>query len=84
LLTTVFVCGCDGVDDLSVGGKVTAPMEMRGEIGRGLHRARAHDEPQLGRIEVLQVRRRKHAGISGDPAADQVSVAMKKYPLVAK
>jgi hypothetical protein len=48
---------CDGVDDLGVGESVTVPMEMAGQVDRGLNAARAHDESQADFIERGEVGR---------------------------
>ena len=66
--------GGDGVDDLAVGEYVAVPMEMAGEVDRGFHAARAHDESQPGLVEGGQVARGEHAGVGGDHDRDLAEV----------
>ena len=64
----------DGVDDLTVGEKLTVPMEMGRQIVGCLGDPRSDDEPQPGVVKLAQIAAGEHAGISddddvGDPVA---------------
>jgi hypothetical protein len=49
--------GSDDVNQLPVTERVTVPTEMGRQVSRGLRYPLADDEPQLGFVELAQVRR---------------------------
>src|SRR5699024_2065262 len=65
----------DRVDDLPVFSPVTIPPEMSGQIVRCFRLPGADDEPQPSPIQLSEILRRPHPGVSGDDhVSDTVSV----------
>jgi hypothetical protein len=64
VLDAALVLRGDGVDDLPVAEGVTVPAEVGLQVGRGLGEAGSDDEPQAGVVQIVQVARGQHPGVS--------------------